>query len=478
MSIIHQWNKVIPKAGEIRDAMLAIAEEYPVAAADIAHPRFHFTIPARYMMDVWGVIYYQEAYHMFYMLDPYNNKASWVHGNGQAKSKNLIDWEYMPIAILPDSRANEIRVNDGFVALDENQTPFMMYTRVFDDEGLRPFEHLGVTGSKDMCVWTRDEDNPILTLSMGGTPDFFVGSWSDPYLFETDGRKFMIMAHCKREDGSRFIPIYESVNGNLRKWEYRGIFFEQSGEVVNFVPCGDGKWLLTFSVWREPEWFVGTFDTATLEFKAEKHGILSLGYHDEFSRGFYAPNLFLDNSGRITALGWVHGFPSAKGWDGCCSLPRHLIWDGERIRMVPHPVVEELHTGISDEGVRDGDTYRFEGYDGCADCNFVVKVNESGTVSISIKGNDAVPMQITYVDEKLTVNGVEYALPSYAGKEFDLRMIIDRSVYEIFVENGRTSITVCAEGVCDPCEIVMECVNAEVHSAQVYKMRDMKYDSI
>ena len=97
---------------------------------------------------------------------------------------------------------------------------------------------------------------------------------------------------------------------------------------------------------------------------------------------------------------------------------------------------------------------------------------------VGVVPNECIPMQITYVDEKLTVNGVEYALPSYAGKEFDLRMIIDRSVYEIFVENGRTSITVCAEGVCDPCEIVMECVNAEVHSAQVYKMRDMKYDSI
>jgi len=110
----------------------------------------------------------------------------------------------------------------------------MRYTSV--PKGHIPRSHHAAYGNEDLTEFTRpDPDEPFMTLENHGGPAFGWG-WSDPFVFRAFGRTFMLMSKCVTPDGQNLLPIYEAVDGSLLHWEYKGILFENNGEVVNFFP--------------------------------------------------------------------------------------------------------------------------------------------------------------------------------------------------------------------------------------------------
>ena len=65
-------------------------------------PRFHFSPPANWMNDPNGMFYYEGEYHLFYQYYPGGNVWGPMHW-GHAVSKNMVEWQQLPIALYPDS---------------------------------------------------------------------------------------------------------------------------------------------------------------------------------------------------------------------------------------------------------------------------------------------------------------------------------------------------------------------------------------
>ena len=62
--------------------------------------KLHLLPPIGWMNDPNGFVYYKGEYHLFYQFYPYDSVWGPMHW-GHAKSKDLIHWEELPVALAP-----------------------------------------------------------------------------------------------------------------------------------------------------------------------------------------------------------------------------------------------------------------------------------------------------------------------------------------------------------------------------------------
>ena len=403
-----------------------VRAQVPVAARDPSRPRFHFVPPAKEMIDVWGGMRFGDGYRLFYDL----NLTPETRMGGsfmQLETKDFVHWTQLPPAQYPDYAAGELRLNDGCVLIRDDGVPVMYLTRVFTDG--RDREHVALVGDADMMSFRRLGREGAVTLENHGGPRYG-GGWSDVFFFRDGGRTFMIISKCVRTDnGKAEIPIYEAEDATCLKWRYRGTFFDDNGEVLNFCRIGD-SWVLIYCPYSNPVYHVGSFDAGTARFTSRKRGILSYGYSCQgnernlMSRGFYATSLFGRPDGGQVITAWISGFLNPEGWDGCIAVPRDLtVGPDHGVRMTPVRELEQLRTN----GRRvEAGTFDMTGsfdlelrFDGWAS----IRVGKSLTVAVG--GRD------------VNLNETSFS----AENPVSLRLLVDRSVAELFINDGQCSAT-------------------------------------
>ncbi len=416
----------------------------PRAERDPTRPVYHFRPPSQWMNDICGAIYHNGYYHAFYQYNPFSgdrwgvNNSVWAH----ARSKDLIHWEDLPWALLPMKKRGERRCNSGCVTLDGNAKPMIFYTFVPDRGGRH---HWGLTPlDDDLIRWKRVSDEPLMAAGKNGVPSRVNGGWSDPFVFKSAGRTFVTFKSCGG-------LVCEAKDKKLIDWEYAGKLEGVSGECPNFFPL-QGKWVLIRST-RPISYVVGDFDAGTIAFNPSgSAGTMDYGFGKNppkdrsWTRGLYGTNAFEDEEGRRILLGWICGFKPRRGWNGCMSLPRILTLDKDhRLIQSPapelkklrgsHRAVRKLKLNDEEERIKDveGDTMEilaeFEAGGATA---FGLKVRQSPD------GKNAVT--IRYTNGSLNVAGTDVPLKLQAGR-LKLHLFIDKSVLEVFINDGVTSVT-------------------------------------
>ena len=112
---------------------LRIAKESIEKARKIAEkcpyrPTYHFLAPANWMNDPNGPIFYKGEYHLFYQHNPYGDKWGHVHWS-HAKSRDLVHWEHLPIALDPSNELGEEHCFSG-CCINNNGVPTIIYTSI------------------------------------------------------------------------------------------------------------------------------------------------------------------------------------------------------------------------------------------------------------------------------------------------------------------------------------------------------------
>lgn len=419
----------------IIDASNFIEKKRETVALDKSRPRYHFVSPAELLIDVWGGIFHKGEYHLFYDINCNADKNQPGGTFGHLRSKDMLEWENLPFALMPEMTNGENHLNDGTIVIDPSGKPLMYYTRCFDDL-TKNREHVPVRGSDDLLVWERLEDESLtITMENHGGPTFLM-SWSDPIIFSENGRTFMIISKCTVPNEGDMIPIYEATDDTWTKWEYRGVFADHMGEVVNFIKIRD-KWVLIYSPWNNPKYFVGTFDTDSCKFICEREGMLSYGYLTQgevvdYSRGFYATASFYGKDKTPYILGWISGFIDAKGWEGCVSLPRTLdIAPNGELLMNPAPILENLRgekQPVSENSAKCGRMFELDAeFEKCRDNDIEIEIRNC--FKLTIKGN------------KIIFNDIEFNYKT--DKNVKIKMYVDVTLAEIFIDGGRASISRC-----------------------------------
>ncbi len=436
-----------PRVEDDRAAALARAAASVKTAAvraeqDRARPVYHFRAPGNWMNDPNGPIQHGGWYHVFYQHNPYGDAWGHMHW-GHARSRDLVRWEHLPIALWPSLARSEEHCFSGCATLDGGGNPILFYTSIGHAE---PECWAAVPEDADLLRWKKHPASPVLTA---GSAPVKLHEWRDPFIFRAEGRTFMVHGGNLNasKGGQAVVSLYEAKSADLARWEFKSILFTHPDpqvkniECPNFFPLG-GKWVLITSPHRACDYFVGTFDAAAGKFHAEKNGFA------DRSTNYYAPNCFEDSTGRRILWGWIKDFPGGRGWNGCFTLPRILsIGPDGLLRQVPAPEVETLRgesTSMADLELAEGKPYLHP--TGGETLEILAELDRGTASRVALRlrrsADGARAAEIAFDGETLDVAGVKVPLePAESEKALKLRLFLDRSVLEVYAADGRECIT-------------------------------------
>lgn len=162
---------------KVNQAMESLKKGKIIAEKCPYRPQFHLLPPAYWMNDPNGPIFYKGEYHMFYQHNPYSENHDDIHW-GHAKSQDLVHWEHLPIALVPNE--DESGCWSG-CCVNNNEIPTIIYTSVGPNKPAKSgAEQWFATSFDDMITWQKHPKNPIMTLDLHDSLNIF--DWRDPYI--------------------------------------------------------------------------------------------------------------------------------------------------------------------------------------------------------------------------------------------------------------------------------------------------------
>jgi beta-fructofuranosidase len=433
--------------GETADEALARATAAVKAAtaraqADPARPIFHVATPAQWMNDPNGPIFYKGYYHLFYQLHPFSDQDGPKYW-GHVRSRDLVKWEHLPIALAPSGDKGEEAIWSGSCTVNGLGQPMIFYTSIA--QGKSAFDHAeqwAATSDGDMIRWQKSPANPVLSEALHAERKIY--DWRDPFVFHEGKKTFLVAGGHLAKNGQAAVNIYEAENPALTSWTYRGVLFQvpdaPTAECPNFFKLGK-QWVLFVSPYGKVEYFIGDFDSNTCRFTPRSRGVLDYGPN------FYAPNTMLLDDGRRLVWGWVTGFPSGRGWNGCLSVPRELsISSDGKLRQMPAPQLKklrgnevawrEIHLENGEKKLPLPETNALE---------IVADLGLQQAKAVELKlqrsANDPNPVVLGFDGSHLTVLDVKIPWPvSETAHDLKLHLFVDRSVLEVLA-NDAVSVT-------------------------------------
>lgn len=288
-------------------------------------PTFHYCPEKNWMNDPNGLCQVDGWYHLYYQYNPHGSVWGDMHW-GHARSRDMMAWETLPVAMAPDEAAGEIHCFSGSCCKDDAGQPHFFYTSIGREEAGRGC----VDGAQQWTAEPRDGMNrlvqtprhAILQEIHGGAQ---VRDWRDPYVIPWQGGYLMALGGCLAGRGC----VLAYTSPDLRAWTYRGVVAQAAEaddvpwECPNLFAL-EGKMVLLYSPCAAPRYMVGTLG-ADFRLRVEHEGVLDPGGR----QGYYAPQAFRDEGGRQILLGWMpetdgEAADIRKGWAGAMSLPRLL----------------------------------------------------------------------------------------------------------------------------------------------------------
>jgi beta-fructofuranosidase len=433
-------------------------------ADDPHRPQYHFLPPANWMNDPNGLIHWQGQYHLFYQHNPHSPTHQKIHW-GHAISDDLVHWKDLPLALAPSPDGHDAEGCWSGCAIDNNGTPTLFYTGAF------PQVQLMATSTDGLLTWQKHAANPVISHPPDELRRSCGGHIRDPFVWR-DGDAWMMILGSKIDEVGGMILLYRSED--LINWEYLHplmvgdvhqkdpIWLGTMWECPNLLDFGEKQGLIfstqaTPSDLMFPVAFTGTYQNH--RFTPERQAKLAHGGY------FYAPQAMQDENGRYLLWGWVQEGRSQRisewaGWAGVQSLPLEVTLSDEGdVCLNPAPELQilrqnhqrfeqiDLHEGIIDllkgvandclEIIAEFEFERFAKFGLLLRCSPDMQeqtrlIVRSATHEIALdRANSSVGPGIE-TDERTAP--IELATPNHVR----LHIFVDRSVVEVFVENGRT----------------------------------------
>ncbi|MFN8654376.1 MAG: glycoside hydrolase family 32 protein [Gemmatimonadales bacterium] len=454
---------------------LVVAAALPLVAAQAQstaylRPALHFTPARNFMNDPNGLVYYQGEYHLFYQYNPFGQvwgHMSWAH----AVSRDLLTWTHLPVALR---EADGIMIFSGSAVVDRHNTSGFCTARqgdssclvaIYTGHGLgKQTQNLAYSNDRGR-TWTRYRGNPVIDLGLENFRDPKV-IWHEPT------RRWVMVTvladqHKVRLFGSRDLTHWETLSdfgpaaatGGV--WECPDLF-----ELPVEGEPGKTRWVLDVDInpggyagGSGGQYFVGDFDGT--RFVNDNPDSLTLWV--DYGKDFYATTSYSDipaSDGRRIWIGWISNWEYANeeptvAWRGGQSMPREVTLrrtpDG--LRLVQRPV-RELAARRSRTALTIAGPTRLPGA-----AEFSLQVprgtwREAGLRLFNARG-EAVTLGVTseplavFVDRSRArvgetsgkYGGRHGGAIRWPGDTLTLRVLYDRSVVEIFVNDGEQVVT-------------------------------------
>jgi beta-fructofuranosidase len=429
------------------------ANDYIDKHKTIVNPQFrlafHGMPPVGWMNDPNGLVFYQGRYHVFFQHYPYDSIWGSMHW-GHLVSDDLITFEHLPVALAPDQE-DETGCFSGCALVDplDNQRLHLFYTRHFEQQG-RIIQTQAMATSTDGVRFIK-RDDPIIPSAM--VEDYAKTSdVRDPAIYRDNGTHYLIVG-AQGHDGMGKFLVFSTDNLDTftfhHEWKAPGLF-GQMAECPAVVRLGD-RHLLVYSkidddlpydhIRNSSNYIIGDFDFPSGTHHHLATGTIDSGHH------LYAPQLLTDDKGRTILIGWMEMWGSkmvthelGHHWYGALTLPRVVTIRDDILYQWP---IEELENYRSEaaplqDGMRVDKALDIELDD----------TSDPFTLSFAHPDTPSCAYSIHFDGQHLVVDGTALALnpldlrrSQHTYESVSLRIVVDTSSIEVFVNHGRETFT-------------------------------------
>jgi fructan beta-fructosidase len=433
-------------------------------------PAYHFTPVYGWMNDPNGMVYLDGEYHLFYQYNPFGAMWGNMHW-GHAVSTDLTSWTYLPVAIGPDSLG---AIFSGSAVIDKYNTAGFgenAMVAIYTSAGKVQTQSIAYSTDKGR-TFTKYDKNPV--IANPDIPDF-----RDPKVFWHKESNQWVMALATKQT----ITFYGSPN--LKEWSRLSEFGEGIGDHGGVWECpdlfplsynGKTKWVLLVSInpggpngGSATQYFVGDFDGKTFKPDALPYP-LWIDYGRDNYAGVTWSNI-PEADGRRIFIGWMSNWDYAnqvptKYFRSANTVPRELklASNGNHLILISYPVKEINALKNKEKNLIDDVTvkaeYRIEKLlsvnEGTYEIEFTLQPENTDIFGFSLENtkNEKIEVKFDKAAKQIILDrrtsglsafkdnfASEMKAPLTAGKEYRIRLLVDKASVELFVNEGETVMT-------------------------------------
>lgn len=429
---------------------------------------YHLMGEYGWINDPNGFIQYKEMYHLFYQHNPYESVWGPMHW-GHAISKDLIKWDYLPVALAPDEDFDRDGCFSGS-AIEKDDKLYLMYTGHVNTgfnikEDYKQLQCLAY--SQDGIDFTKIKENPVIDSyevpensskkDIRDPKTYKVGDYYYTFLGSNDkcGKGQVLMYKSSDLITWKFVNIIAKSHGELgENWECPDLFPLKNKDILIVSPQYLKASNADFTNIYSCVYMIGNLDYNVGKFEYNDFYPVDYGFN------FYAPQTTIDSKGRRIMVGWMtmweKEYPThsnGHNWAGAMTIPREIILKDNRLYFKPIDEIEKYRRNevvlkdikLSGEKTFDiyGDSYELQViYDAKEASEFGLKlrVNNHEETVLSYKKKDE--MFILNIDKSgIKPKGERRTKISLIDNKLNLRIFVDKCSIEVFINNGEKVMT-------------------------------------
>lgn len=407
--------------------------------------KVHITPPQGWMNDPNGLCKLKGVYHAFFQYSPNypeDKNKSWGH----YVSFDMINWNFVGVALEPDSMWDKEGVFSGS-AVVEFDSMTLFYTGNVMSEGesntVRVISEDGIKIGDKVCVMDNDD-----------YPEGYTSDIRDPKVW-LEGSTYCMVLGARNENDKGTAIFYNSEDGIYWKffqalttvnkfgymWECPDVFAINDRAFLSCCPQGVDPEEFRFQnkhlagYFPMEEGFVETIDES--KFKEWDYGF-----------DFYAPQTFTDDKGRRILIAWAGGpeveqynVPTlkAENWMNMLTIPREITEkDGV---LCQYPVAELNDFRENKREIKKGQWNEVVG--NCFDWEMTVTDKGASGIIINVTRD----IKLSYKEKVLSleftgdIGGGRTSRRVICDEVNDIRILVDKSIIEVFVNNGEITMT-------------------------------------
>lgn len=457
--------------------------------------RFHLQTPTGGLTDPNGLSQLNGVYHWFHQYTP-----KWPavgHGWGHWTSTDLINWTFHGEVIRPDCELDRNGAYSGSALVKDGKL-WCYYTGNVLEPGNYDYDFAGRLANENLVI-SEDGNSfskKICVLDNAGYPAYCSNHVRDPKVWEQDGFLHMLLG-ARTTDSRGAVLLYRSGDGYTWELEGSATAYSKGGfgymwECPNVARLGNREFLFICpqGVPKQPFKYQNIHNCGYFPVDGKVIDLLSQDadkmdakapyacfdennfVETDYGFDFYCPQIFEDEQGRVLYVGWI-GLPDiefqyetpTREWMHTLTLPRVLslneagqvcFWPVEEI-----DTLREIPVEFSGQ-VAPGATGYVGSQTSCDMFNVTgaqAAYFPNGTADVLIEDIQGEGRVIIGSDLELFLHGdmleLDFQSPAgrwrtnrrlplsalSAGCVTDLRILVDTSVIEIYINGGEKTMT-------------------------------------
>ena len=431
---------------------------------------FHLMPPVGWLNDPNALSYFKGEYHIFFQYSPFSANGG-LKFWGHYTTKDLINYKYIGVSLYPDQKYDCHGVYSGSAFIEDDKM-YIYYTGNVKLLGKHDYIESG-REANTMLIVSDDGINfseKECLMEMKDYPKDITNHIRDPKVWKEKDYYYMVQGARKygadRNNDIGEVLVFSSkdkrnwkhistINTKERfgyMWECPDLFNLDGQNILITCPQGVKQIESIYENIYLSGYFLINDDYKNKDsIIVDNFTVLDKGFD------FYAPQTFLDEFGNRVIIGWM-GVPDTEdthknltvdyGWQHCLTLARELSFKNGKLYQKPHRSLEKLrekkifenkcsYFSLSDNLISNINSYEVLIDSIKNSNNFELLISEG--VSIRYKENKFILEFVNDTGKK--IGGKRGKRSSYLEKLENIRMLIDTSAIEIFINDGEMAFT-------------------------------------